>query len=611
LNTQSFDTGSVDWLPITNSGNQDTNWELGAPAFGSTSSAAPNAWDINLNTGYNYSATLYTASFNISNITQKHYLSFMLNYKTEAGWDRIEYSNDFALTWQVLGMLDPQGFNWYTDNSLNSSGLPAWEGNSNGWVPCYYYLNPSQIGSNMIFRFVFNSDAAVNSDGVSIDDFYFGSLPAKDAAFIGFNNSVDTFMTGNAIPTSVILENRGAQNLMSLSISHDVNGTIGSTLFTGNVIPFLPVIINVSGVIAQEGKNILTTYVDDSLDLNSQNDTIVRYVYGFSRKPIPYIESFEGPLPNGWFAVASQNQVNWERGIPTFGVTNSAHSGDNVWDVALNASYRTQQNDTLYSPVFRTLGLSNLQLSFWINYQTYFGHAGVHLQCKIASNNLWKNVDTLLQLSPYSGTMFNGEVLGQVIHLDGDVDSEGFITRLEEKPTIPKSNLALVGIYRFREAGKLMEALDHIVRNNIRHQGEFHLTYGIQRMITQGEKVTTFQVGSWFDCGSKANLLETNEVLLKKHSEAIHRKFNFHNTIIIHPVSIAEHCDISDSIIGPNVSIGEHTIIKHSVIKDSIIGAYAHLETAILHQSIVGSDAFLKGLSQSLNIGDSTEIDFS
>jgi len=192
-----------------------------------------------------------------------------------------------------------------------------------------------------------------------------------------------------------------------------------------------------------------------------------------------------------------------------------------------------------------------------------------------------------------------------------DVDDKGFITRLEEKPTIPKSNLALVGIYRFKEAGVLMDALDHIVRNNIRHQGEFHLTYGIQRMIAQGEKITTFQVGNWFDCGSKANLLETNEVLLKKHVDANFKKFNFHNTIIIQPVSIAEHCDISDSIIGPNVSIGEHTIIRHSIINNSIIGAYAHLQTAILHQSIVGSDAFLKGLSQSLNIGDSTEIDFS
>ncbi len=192
-----------------------------------------------------------------------------------------------------------------------------------------------------------------------------------------------------------------------------------------------------------------------------------------------------------------------------------------------------------------------------------------------------------------------------------EIDKDGFITRLDEKPVIPKSNQALVGIYRFNKAGKLMSALDHIIRNNIRHHGEFHLTYGIQKMITEGERVGTFKVGSWFDCGSKQNLLETNAVLLNRNTQILQKKFNFNNTIIIHPVSIAEHCDISDSIIGPNVSIGEHTIINHSIITNSIIGAYAHLETAILHQSIVGSDAFLKGLSQSLNIGDSTEIDFS
>lgn len=192
-----------------------------------------------------------------------------------------------------------------------------------------------------------------------------------------------------------------------------------------------------------------------------------------------------------------------------------------------------------------------------------------------------------------------------------EVDAKGFITRLDEKPTIPKSNLALVGIYRIREAGKLMQAMDFIIRSKMHQQGEYHLTYGIQRMVSEGEKVSTFTVGNWFDCGGKGNLLETNAVLLKRDANLLQKKYNYNNTIIIPPVSIAEQCDISDSIIGPNVSIGEHTIIRHSIIRDSIIGAYAQLETAILHQSIVGSDAYLKGLSQSLNIGDSTEIDFS
>jgi len=192
-----------------------------------------------------------------------------------------------------------------------------------------------------------------------------------------------------------------------------------------------------------------------------------------------------------------------------------------------------------------------------------------------------------------------------------EIDNNGFIVKVEEKPIIPKSNLALVGIYHIREAGKLMDALDHILKNDKRNSGEYHLTYGIQRMIEQGERICSFQVGNWFDCGGKANLLDTNSLLLKRNSAHNHTVYSFPNTIIIPPVSIADNCDISDSIIGPNVSIGERTIVKHSVIKESIIGSYSQIETAILHQSVIGSDAYLKGLSQSLNIGDSTEIDFS
>ena len=192
-----------------------------------------------------------------------------------------------------------------------------------------------------------------------------------------------------------------------------------------------------------------------------------------------------------------------------------------------------------------------------------------------------------------------------------ETDEHGYITRLYEKPTIPKSNLALVGIYYFKGGGRLMEALGHIVKNDMRESGEFHLTNGIQRLIMLGEHIGTFHVGNWFDCGGKLNLLETNAVLLKRNASNENKNYHFEQTIIIHPVSIAGNCQISKSIIGPNVSIGENSIINNSIISDSIIGSYSQLETAILHQSIVGSDAYLKGLSQSLNIGDSTEIDFS
>ncbi len=170
--------------------------------------------------------------------------------------------------------------------------------------------------------------------------------------------------------------------------------------------------------------------------------------------------------------------------------------------------------------------------------------------------------------------------------------------------------MALVGVYLIRESERLMEILEHMVRNKQKTRDEYNLTEAIMKMIEKGSKVSTFQVGNWYDCGGKANLLETNAVLLKRSSDS-QRVYDFKNTIIIEPVSIGHECDISDSIIGPNVSIGERTIVRSSIIKNSIIGSFSQLETAVLHQSVVGSDAYLKGLSQSLNIGDSTEIDFS
>jgi glucose-1-phosphate thymidylyltransferase len=192
-----------------------------------------------------------------------------------------------------------------------------------------------------------------------------------------------------------------------------------------------------------------------------------------------------------------------------------------------------------------------------------------------------------------------------------ELDKNGFITKLVEKPTIPRSNLALVGLYKIKESDQLIKALDHNISTNFRTHSDFHLTDGIMRMIAEGVKITTFPVENWYDCGIKSKLLETNAILLKKNRQNFRDDYNFENTIIIPPVTIPGNCRISNSIIGPNVSVGEETIINYSILKDSIIGSYSELKNAILDYSVVGSDATLKGMSQSLNIGDSTEIDFS
>jgi len=192
-----------------------------------------------------------------------------------------------------------------------------------------------------------------------------------------------------------------------------------------------------------------------------------------------------------------------------------------------------------------------------------------------------------------------------------EYDENGIVNRVVEKPSIPKSNMAMVGLYKIKEVKMLIDIIDKNIKNKSMTHGEFQLTDGLMGMIDQGVKFTTILVNNWFDCGKKEILLETNAKLLDKEGYASNNLPAYDNTIIIHPVSIGKNCKIANSIIGPHVTIGNNVVVDYSIIKESIIGSYASINEVVLHQSLVGSDAAIKGLSQSLNIGDNTEIDFS
>ncbi len=189
-----------------------------------------------------------------------------------------------------------------------------------------------------------------------------------------------------------------------------------------------------------------------------------------------------------------------------------------------------------------------------------------------------------------------------------EMDGQGFITKLIEKPNIPKSNLALVGLYKIKETKQLIASLQYNIDNKIKTQNEYHLTDALMRMIDAGVQFRTQEIDNWFDCGKKDMLLETNSTLLKRQKPM--EMQSYENTIIIPPVYIDPTAHISNSIIGPYVSIGDNAVIKYSILKDSIIGPNSHLENAILHHSLIGNDASFQGVQQSLNIGDSTEINF-
>ncbi len=190
-----------------------------------------------------------------------------------------------------------------------------------------------------------------------------------------------------------------------------------------------------------------------------------------------------------------------------------------------------------------------------------------------------------------------------------ELDDEGFIDHVVEKPQIPKSNLALVGIYKIKETEQLFQCLENNFVQGLRSHGEYSLTDALDCMLRMGAKFKPFKVDSWFDCGRKETLLESNSTLLKKFEQENGKEYFFENTVIIHPVSIGDGCDIKNSIIGPNVSIGENTSINYSIIRNSIIGSYSNLYDIVLESSIIGSDSGLHGETRTLSIGDNTSID--
>jgi glucose-1-phosphate thymidylyltransferase len=185
-----------------------------------------------------------------------------------------------------------------------------------------------------------------------------------------------------------------------------------------------------------------------------------------------------------------------------------------------------------------------------------------------------------------------------------ELNGNGRITRLVEKPEHPTSNLAITGVYYFKEGRPLFAALRELQEKNIRTRGEFQLTDAMQILVERGATITTFPIQGWYDCGKTETLLETNRVLLDKQpsSPAIA------GSVIHPPVSIGEGAQIRNCIIGPHVSVGAGATLRNSVVRDSIVNENAQVEDAQLEASVLGENAVVSGTFHRVNVGDSSEV---
>lgn len=184
-----------------------------------------------------------------------------------------------------------------------------------------------------------------------------------------------------------------------------------------------------------------------------------------------------------------------------------------------------------------------------------------------------------------------------------------YIRKLEEKPTRPRSNLGIAGVYFIKDTPVLLSILEEMVKKDTRTRGEYQLTDALQEMVNRGYHLKPFPVSSWYDCGHPESLLETNRVLLQEKKD-VDQVCRIKDSVVIQPVAIGENVTIINSVVGPYTSIADDSYIDSSIISDSVIGSRSHLSKVNLQKSIVGDDASVHGKHNSLNIGDSSSIEF-
>jgi len=195
----------------------------------------------------------------------------------------------------------------------------------------------------------------------------------------------------------------------------------------------------------------------------------------------------------------------------------------------------------------------------------------------------------------------------------GVVEMRGeFISAMVEKPEKPKTNLAIVGIYYLNNLSLLYECLEANVNKGVLTKGEIQLTDALQGMIERGARMKAFKVEGWYDCGKPETLLATNHALLEKSfmntAPELHERFG--TVRIKPPVYVAPGADVSDSILGPDVTIAENAVVKNCIVSNSIINEEARLRDVLLAGSIIGSGAVVQAAALRLYVGDKSEVIF-
>lgn len=190
------------------------------------------------------------------------------------------------------------------------------------------------------------------------------------------------------------------------------------------------------------------------------------------------------------------------------------------------------------------------------------------------------------------------------------LDADGSITDFVEKPQTFVSDLAIIGIYYFKDGANLRSELQYLIDNDIKQKGEYQLTHALENMKQKGIKFKPGEVSEWLDCGNKNATVDTNQRYLEfiKNEKLISEETIIENSTIIPPCFVDEGAKVLNSVIGPHVSVGKNSVIENCVIKNSIVQSQSSLKNYLLHNSMVGNNVNLQGTFADFSIGDYTSI---
>ena len=216
-----------------------------------------------------------------------------------------------------------------------------------------------------------------------------------------------------------------------------------------------------------------------------------------------------------------------------------------------------------------------------------------------ADFNLDENIDSVI----WTKQVDNPEAFGVV-----KKDKEGIITDFIEKSKEFVSDEAIIGIYYFKSGETLRKELKYLIDNDIRGNNEYQLTDALENMKNQKVVFKSATVTEWLDCGNKDATVHTNQRILHHIRNRVSKTSEQNFSVIIEPCFVDDGAIINNSVIGPYVSVGKDTIIKNSVISNSIIQTNCDIKEAVFSNSMIGNHVKINKEKDDFSIGDFNTI---